>query len=374
MAAQVRAGPTVTVYDPSGRVVPPAAINRVRRMALNGSSQIPYDAADYNGAHLASWRPVLPSADGELNPYRDTIVARVRDLVRNDGWAAGTVTRITDAAVGANFRAISKPDYRFLARETGIGAFDKVWAREFANAVDANWRSWAEDPGLWCDVSRQMTINQMMRVAFRHELIDGEALALLPVLPGRVGLGRARYASAVQLVDPDRLSNPYNAFDTATCRGGVELDGYGAAEGYQIRKAHQNDWWAAADSMTWVRVPRETAYGRPMVVHHFVPDRAGQHRGGAGIFTPVIQRLKMLIKYDGPSWTRRSSTRSSPPTSKARTTRTRCATPWAATTRARSAASIRTGPTTRTTGSPTAGPTACSSAACGYRTCSRARR
>ncbi|MGC8698391.1 MAG: phage portal protein, partial [Halothiobacillus sp.] len=43
----------------------------------------------------------------------------------------------------------------------------------------------------------------------------------------------------------------------------------------------------------------ETKWGRPIVVHDFEADRAGQHRGGAGIFTPVMQRLKMLIKYDG---------------------------------------------------------------------------
>jgi hypothetical protein len=40
----------------------------------------------------------------------------------------------------------------------------------------------------------------------------------------------------------------------------------------------------------------------------FERQRAGQHRGGAGILTPVLQRLKMLIKYDAPSWTARSST------------------------------------------------------------------
>jgi lambda family phage portal protein len=35
------------------------------------------------------------------------------------------------------------------------------------------------------------------------------------------------------------------------------------------------------------------------VVHHFNADRAGQHRGGAGVLAPVLERLRMLIKYDG---------------------------------------------------------------------------
>jgi capsid protein len=37
--------------------------------------------------------------------------------------------------------------------------------------------------------------------------------------------------------------------------------------------------------------------GRPHVVHDFDHERGAQHRGN-GILTPVIQRLKMLVKYD----------------------------------------------------------------------------
>lgn len=49
--------------------------------------------------------------------------------------------------------------------------------------------------------------------------------------------------------------------------------------------------------MTWRRIPRETDWGRPHVVHDYDHERGAQHRGN-GILTPVVQRLKMLIKYD----------------------------------------------------------------------------
>jgi capsid protein len=48
--------------------------------------------------------------------------------------------------------------------------------------------------------------------------------------------------------------------------------------------------------MTWRRIPRETT-GDAHVVHDFDHERGAQHRGN-GILTPVIQRLKMLVKYD----------------------------------------------------------------------------
>jgi lambda family phage portal protein len=263
--------------------------------AYGAYDSIPYDAADIYGEHMAGWRPFLWSPDGELNVYRDRIVARMRDIVRNDGWASGAITRILDNAIGANFRPIFKPDYRALCAYTGLKAFDAKWADEFGRVAESNWRTWAEDIGRYCDAQRKNTVAQIMHLAFRHKLIDGDALAMLPWLPNRGG----RYATCIQLIDPDRLSNPQIQFDTQVMRGGVRLDDYGVATGYYIRQAHFGDWWAAQKSLHWDLVPRETKWGRPIIVHDFDSDRADQHRGGAGVLTPVLQRLKMLVKYDG---------------------------------------------------------------------------
>lgn len=289
----------VRILDKSGNPIPARGTREFARyMALNGPGWTPYDAASRFGDDVALWNPGLFSADTEINPYRDRIVSRVRDLVRNDGWASGAVTRSLDNIIGANLRPIFRPDYRALQAMTGNTKFDATWAHEFGRVADANYRMWANDPGKWCDIERGMTIPQMYYVAFRHELIDGDSLAVNRYEPGRMGLGRARYATALQLVDPDRLSNPMNTFDLMKLRGGVEIDDYGAACAYHIREAHQNDWYNAAKSIKWARIPRETDYGRPLVVHNFPHDRASQHRGGAGFLTPVLDRMKMLSKYD----------------------------------------------------------------------------
>lgn len=273
-------------------------LERPRPSMLVGNSNVPYDAADRTSDHMASWSPYLGSPDGELNMYRDTIVSRVRDMVRNDGWASGAVTRILDNAIGANFRPIFKPDWLSLRAHTGIKGFDHVWADEFGQALEAGYRTWSTDMGRYCDAQRNLTVPQMMHLGFRHKIIDGDALAILHWLPERIGEGKARYATTVQMIDPDRLSNPQLNFDQNIMRGGVEVDGFGAAVAYHIRRAHQGDYFNAAASMTWDRIDRETSWGRPIVVHDYDHDRAGQHRGGAGIFAPVLQRLKMLVKYD----------------------------------------------------------------------------
>jgi len=285
----------VSILGPDGNPMPPT---RPRIAALNGNGNIPYDAADIYGDHMSSWRPAMWSPDGELNVWRDRIVSRVRDIVRNDGWASGAISRILDNAVGSNFRPIAKPDYRALAAYSGLSTFDATWADEFGRQVEASWRTWANDLGRYCDAARALTMSQIFRLGFRHKLVDGDALALMLWMPERISDGRARYSTTVQLIDPDRLSNPQLAFDSQTMRGGVEVDEYGAAVAYHIRRAHQGDWFSAADSLHWDRIERETAWGRPIVVHDFDHDRAGQHRGGAGVLAPVLQRLKMLAKYD----------------------------------------------------------------------------
>lgn len=284
----------VRILGPNGQ---PLAPSRQKPAALNGSGRVPYDAADSFSDELAGWQPALWSPDNEINIYRDRIVSRVRDLVRNDGWASGSVTRILDNAIGANFRPIIKPDYRALAMMTGNKAFDAKWADEYGRTVEAAWRTWANDAGRYCDVERKLTVSQMIRLGFRHKLVDGDALAILQYRTDRLGRGKAKYATAVQIIDPDRLSNPQQRFDLRYTRGGVEIDDDGAPVGYWIRQAHMGDWWAAEKTVTWERVARETPWGRPIVIHDFDHERGSQHRGN-GILTPVVQKLKMLIKYD----------------------------------------------------------------------------
>jgi len=267
------------------------------RALAGGIGDPPYDAANLRDQHMAAWQPYILSPDVEINIYRDRIVSRIRDLVRNDGWASGAVTRILDNAIGPNLRPISKPDHHFLKMVTGNSAFDLEWAREFGKAVDTYWRTWAFDEGRYCDATRNQNFPQMMRVAFRHKLIDGDALAQIVWLEKRMGFGKARYATAIQLIDPDRLSNPQQQFDTKWIRGGVEVDENGAAVAYWIRRAHWSDWWAGNMTVTWDKIPREYPWGRPIIVHDFDGDRAAQNRG-VGIFTPVMQKLKMLVRYD----------------------------------------------------------------------------
>ena len=193
---------------------------------------------------------------------------------------------------------MAAPDYRALALKFGVKAFDAAWAAEFRSAAEAHWRGFSSSPGRWNDVSRQLTIGQQFRLAMRHKLIDGEALALAYWMPERVGLGGAEYATSFLLVDPDRLSNPYQMMDSATRRGGVEIDENGVPWAIHVRKAQQNDWYNTVEANTWEMIECEDDDGWRRVYHDFEHDRAGQHRG-VGVFTSILGHMKMLARYYG---------------------------------------------------------------------------
>jgi len=280
--------------------MPPKATGNATTLTegMAGQSVFPYEAASWATQEMGNWLPWIRSPDAEINQFRDRMVARHRDLVRNDGLAAGGITRILDNTVGASLRLSANPDYRALAARTGNRKFDSVWAEEYRRTVEALWRGYADDIGRYGDVSRQLTVSQQMRLALRHKLIDGDSLVVNYWMPERVGYGRADYATAFMVVDPDRLSNPFQMVDSKYMRGGVEIDEHGVPIAYHIRKAHQNDWYNSVESMDWERVAREDEDGWNRVIHDFEHDRAGQNRG-VGVFTPVLARFKMLARYYG---------------------------------------------------------------------------
>ncbi|MGI4850454.1 MAG: phage portal protein [Janthinobacterium lividum] len=296
---------TPALIAPDGRVIDPRYIDAVRQSAQANvpgqprwnarDGMFPYRAGDLFGREVADWHPWIRSPDSEINLHRDRMVARQRDLVRNDGWASGGVDRIVDNTIGASFRLMAEPDYMALGREDK--RLDETWAVEFSEAVEAEWRMWADDVGCYCDSMRQLDITGIFRLALRSDLIDGESLIYLQWLPEFVGSYGARYATTALLVDSDRLSNPYQDRDTATMRGGVEIDAAGAPVAYHMRREEQNDYYNALESMVWDRLPRETTWKRPIIVHGFEKERATQHRG-VGLMAAVLPRFKMLGIYD----------------------------------------------------------------------------
>ncbi|MEM1345892.1 MAG: phage portal protein [Pseudomonadota bacterium] len=247
------------------------------------ATDAPYDAADVITSEVAAWHPGREHPDSEIGFGRDTVTGRVRDLARNNGYAAGAVQSEVDAVVGAQFRPTARPDWRLLGIE-------REQAAAIGAEMDAAWRRWADDPRLFCDATRALDWGGLAALAYRSYMLDGDALGVLhwdetaPV-----------FRTRLRVVDPDLLDNPQNRPDTQRLRGGVELDDYGGAIAYHLRAEHPFAFWGTG-RWTWERTEREAEWGRPIVVHFFDKHRDGQTRGVSRL-AAVADALKMEDKY-----------------------------------------------------------------------------
>jgi len=246
----------------------------------------PYTGASQTRKQMANWNPYRASADADLLPAQGTLVARARDLDRNNGVAAGSFQTLQDNTVGVGLRLSSSPDYRALGRTM-------QWAEDWSRGVESLWRTWSDSTA--CDAAGRVTFAGLTQLVFRQFLENGEALAL----PLWLGRQDTPFNTCLQIVDPDRLSNPQWEPPSLNLRGGVEMDDFGKPTAYYIQK--QAPWpflmmGLGLSIFEWEKIPAQTPFGRRRVIHMYVQDRADQTRGKP-ILTPVLEQFRMLDAY-----------------------------------------------------------------------------
>lgn len=232
---------------------------------------------------LAAWNPSRLSADSDILPDWPKMVARSRDLDRNDGIASGAIQTIVDNVAGTGFRLSARPNYVALGKP-------KSWADGWSRATEALFYSW-----YWsteCHAGDSLTGDQITSIMLRGSLTNGESLALPLWLPER-----GDWATKIQLVEADRLSQPAGRPATAAMRGGIEFDAFGAPIAYHFSKRHPGDHLGDGGGLQeWERVPRRTDFGRLRVLHVFDPERPEQSRG-VPILAAVLPEFKQAGRY-----------------------------------------------------------------------------
>lgn len=246
-----------------------------------------YAGASYDGAQLKYWRPALVSADREYLHERAPIVSRAREQVRNNTTVHAAVRRRLGAAVGAGWQLVAQVDgaaLGFTPQETG----------RINRTIERLWRTYANGHTFQMDAQRQLTFGGLLRTAAHSLFVDGEAFAHLPWSPREPG---AIWATRLEVIDTDRVSNPDNAQDTDLRRRGVELDPRSRAPiAYHVRERHPNDVGVEIVQPRWRRIPRWTSWGRPNFLHVYDRERPGQTRGVTQL-AAALSTLKSLEKF-----------------------------------------------------------------------------
>lgn len=264
--------------------------------ALVGSGRA-YDAGRWDTRELASWTPGLTSGVDEVLDSRDLVVRRSRDLVRNHPIIAGATDRRAESVVGTNIRPELQPAFEMMGQ-------DPDWADKWSSDTESLFELWSRDPRFLCDAEMQLQFGGMVEMAYRHWWNDGECAAVVKMLTPtgpRVG---AMWETCLQVIDPDRVSNPQGMPDyTVTSRGwtligGIEYDRNNAPVAAHVRVTHPaGRTGGLTNQFEWRRVPYYGPTGRPVFIHAFRRKRADQRRG-ISQFVSAIKRIKMFDRYD----------------------------------------------------------------------------
>jgi lambda family phage portal protein len=247
-----------------------------------------YRAASPTAQEMSAWNPGLFSADRAWLPERTLSKARADDLIRNDGAAQSGVEKAADLLVGNQWTLSAQPDGEALG-------LTPEQTHTLRRAMQREFNRWGSN--LWADRRRRLTFPMQLSLAARHYSGgDGEAVGVLGWREEALDWNRARYATCLEVIDPDRLANPQSQPDSDMLRGGIEMDADGAPIAAHFRQNHPGDvMLSRRGAFSTTRVPWETETGRPVVVHWLEPWRAGQSRG-ISRFAAILAPFKQLSR------------------------------------------------------------------------------
>lgn len=276
----------------------PSRKNALQRVHRRNANSLPVptrnasisESATRGGASFLGWAPGLTPADQENRTHgRDMAVARARDLTANEPLAVAALDKRVDMAFGMR-------GLRFSALPDGnaLGLAEEQTA-ELADEIERVFNDWSQD-ALWrCDWEQDENWGGLCALMAYHYFRDNEAFVVLrwddePDF-------EFPYRTSLQVIDPDRISNPKEHPDTPILRSGVETNGRKVVA-YHIRNAHPYDWTLGGtlDAVTWTRVERQAEWGRPIVLHLRRKVRAEERRGWGNMMA-VLKKFKDLSRY-----------------------------------------------------------------------------
>lgn len=231
-------------------------------------------ARHYEGAattaRTSGWRRPGTDPNAAIGPAAANLRNAVRDLVRNNPYAAGALASIVNETIGWGIVADS-PNARALAL----------------------WKKWAETKA--CDADGQHDIYGLEKLTLRTCAESGEVLVRRRFrLPTDTDANGVRLPIPVQLqvLEPDFIDTAKDQITTANggkIVQGVEFSPIGQRVAYWLFKEHPGSIQGSYSPS--VRIPAEG------VLHLFKGDRPGQVRA-VSWFAPSLLKWKDLDDYD----------------------------------------------------------------------------
>lgn len=311
---------TATAYRPKTRTLDQRVREKQQRVALAQAElelkqlRVQKKAQDLRMAALSTyqaaskqrtfrdWRAPDVSADAAIVNDSQTLIARARQMMRDDPYAQSIARSFVRNVVGKGIHPIATAcDLHGSPLET------------FNKRANAEWFDWARKKTL-VDRERRRNFTKIQTWACRELVAVGEALVIMSYEERARGCGLVLQCVEAEQLDPYIFSGD----EGRDVRGGVEVDEYGAPVAYHILTRHPNDL-AGAGVDRWhrpdIRTPDSpdqrdsTEMARQMfglqsvrvpadrVLHIYDPERVRQTRGVSRLAAALV-KLRDLGEFD----------------------------------------------------------------------------
>lgn len=242
-----------------------------------------------NGGSYGRWGRMasIRDAQADVMPTLLWDRAEARQLARFSPIAAGAIQNNLDRVVSTGLALVACPDQRVLG-------WSDAQALEWKQNVQAEFAMWADS--VECDLTGQANFYALQELVLRSTLESGDCFTLMPDAPTASPL--MPYRLRLQVLEADRIGNPYGQMETAEISGGIRAhpDTGRPLEAFIYDRHPGAAFVMSAEPFKGKWITFTGASGRRRLLQHFRRLRPGQMRGTPYIL-PVVEHLKKLARY-----------------------------------------------------------------------------
>lgn len=275
-------------------------LNRVHEVSETGGNALsfgesgsisPMALSDASGATSSAqggsrwWNPRPRDARSDTIPQLSSERGKSRELARTSPIACGAINTNIDRVVGTGLALSAQPNRIVLG-------WSLEQAAEWKRQVQAEFSLWADSAE--SDQAQTLNFYEQQGLVLRATLESGDCFTLLP--DGQ-RTATQPYALRVQVLEADRIGNPFGQIDTASMSAGVNFGDSGAPQAYHVYNRHPGATYIPVKNLLagqWI--DRLGSSGRRRIVHHFRKLRPDMPRG-VPYLAPIVDCIKQISRY-----------------------------------------------------------------------------
>lgn len=269
-----------------GRIDALRALDGLMQPPGVGGMSASADVVAPSGSGGRWWRPMARDARSDTLHLLPSQRGASRELARTSPIAVGAINTNIDRVVGTGLALSAQPNRKVLG-------WSIEQMLEWKDHTQREFSLWSDSHE--SDIAQTLNFYQQQGLVLRSALESGDCFTLLP--DGERTTTQP-YALRLQVLEADRIGNPFGQQDTARMSGGVRTNAFGAPDACHLYDQHPGGWLpgqgAGLYAGEWVDYVGKS--GRRRILHHFRKLRPDMPRG-MPYLAPIIDCIKQISRY-----------------------------------------------------------------------------